>query len=105
MEDIRRHTPSDVNKQVDLCFAISNRVYELMEEKGMKQRDLARIMGKTETEVSRWLNGTHNLTLATIAKMAVALDDDIIMPTTTQRHKYDAKIEDVPIMVAEKIEQ
>ena len=101
MDEIRRDTPAEVNKQVDLCYAIANRVYELMEEKGMKQRDLARAMGKTETEVSRWLSGTHNLTIATIAKMAAVLGDDIVMPTTSSSYKYNAQMEDVPTMAAE----
>ena len=35
-------------------------------------RNLAQRLGKTETEVSRWLSGTHNLTLSTICKDAVS---------------------------------
>ena len=70
MDEIRKSTPADTNKQVDLCVAIANRVFELLQERNMKQRDFAKALGKTETEVSRWLSGTHNLTLATIAKMA-----------------------------------
>ena len=85
MDSIRFNTPAEVNKQVDLCVAIANRVYDLMGEKGMKQRDLARLLGKSETEVSRWLSGTHNLTIATIAKMATALGDDIITTTHSSR--------------------
>ncbi len=85
MDDIRKSTPADTNKQVDLCVAIANRVFELLQERNMKQRDFAKALGKTETEVSRWLSGTHNLTLATIAKMATVLGDDII--TTTQSHR------------------
>ena len=81
MEMIRQQTPPEVQKQVDLCVAIANRVYDLLEERGMSQRDLARALGKTETEVSRWLSGTHNLTIATIAKMATVLGDDIITAT------------------------
>ena len=81
MDSIRETTPPEVNKQVDLCVAIANRIYALMDERGMKQRDLAKALGKTETEVSRWLSGTHNLTIATIAKMAVVLGDNIIAPT------------------------
>ena len=87
MEMIRQETPPEVNKQVDLCVAIANRVYDLLEERGMSQRDLARALGKTETEVSRWLSGTHNLTVATIAKMATVLGDDIIAATST--HGYE----------------
>ena len=85
MDSIRKSTPAETNKQVDFCVAIANRVFDLMNEKGIKQRDLAKLLGKTETEVSRWLSGTHNLTIATIAKMAVVLDDDII--TTTRSNK------------------
>ena len=78
IDEIRKSTPADTNKQVDLCVAIANRVFELLQERNMKQRDFAKALGKTETEVSRWLSGTHNLTLATIAKMATVLGDDII---------------------------
>ena len=39
----------------------TNRIYDILESKGMSQKDFARLMGKTETEVSRWLSGTHNL--------------------------------------------
>jgi len=81
MQSIRETTPAEVRKQVDLSVAISNRIYELLEKKGMSQKDLAKLLNKTETEVSRWLSGTHNLTLATIAKVASVLDDDIICPT------------------------
>ena len=85
MDMVRQETPPEVNKQVDLCVSIANRVYAILEQKGMTQRDLAHMLGKTETEVSRWLSGTHNITIATIAKIAVALGDDVIMPT----HSYE----------------
>lgn len=77
------------------------RVFELLQERNMKQRDFAKALGKTETEVSRWLSGTHNLTLATIAKMATVLGDDII--TTTQSHRpYKLpNTQNVVMMVAE----
>lgn len=91
MQAIRESTPPEVNKQVDIAVMVANRVYELLEEKGMSQKDLAKKLGKTETEVSRWLSGTHNLTIATIAKLAVALEDDIITTTSTnlQLTKYN----------------
>ena len=103
MEIIRQQTPPEVQKQVDLCVAIANRVYDLLDERGMSQRDFSRALGKTETEVSRWLSGTHNLTIATIAKMAAVLGDDIITATSTIKHETyrypNATAE--PTMVAE----
>ena len=47
-------------------------------EKKMTQKDLAIRLGKTETEVSRWLSGTHNLTLSTICKISAALEEEIV---------------------------
>ena len=104
MDSIRKNTPADTKKQVDFCVAIANRVFDLLKERSMTQRDFAKALGKTETEVSRWLSGTHNLTLSTIAKMATVLGDDII--TTTQSH-HSYKIPDMEqcvTMVAEDIQ-
>lgn len=101
METIRQQTPPEVNKQVDLCVAIANRIFDLLQERGMSQRDLARALDKTETEVSRWLSGTHNLTIATIAKIATVLDDDIITVTSTISRKTYQYSDTEPTMVAE----
>ena len=69
MDEIRSSISPDVKMQMELSVAIANRIYEILEAKGMSQKDFANLMGKTETEVSRWLSGTHNLTLATISKI------------------------------------
>ena len=78
LDEIRGHISPDVKKQLEISVSIANRVYDILEKKGMTQKDLAKLLGKTETEVSRWLSGTHNLTIATIAKISVALGEDII---------------------------
>ena len=78
MDEIRQTMTPEMKKQMELSVSIANRIYEILEEKGMSQKDLAHALGKTETEVSRWLSGTHNFTTATIAKISVALGQDII---------------------------
>jgi len=45
----------------------------------MTQKELAQKLGKTETEVSRWLSVTHNLTLSTICKISAALGEEIVI--------------------------
>lgn len=78
MDEIRQTMTPEMKKQMELSVSIANRIYEILEEKGMSQKDLAHALGKTETEVSRWLSGTHNLTIATISKISIALGQDII---------------------------
>ena len=78
LDEIRSQISPEVKKQLEISVSLANRVYDILEAKGMSQKDLAKLLGKTETEVSRWLSGTHNLTIATIAKISVALGEDII---------------------------
>ena len=52
-----------------------------MKERGVSQRELARMTGKRPSEVTRWLSGQHNFTLATIAKLSVALNHDFVSIT------------------------
>lgn len=85
MDEIRQSMTPEMKKQTELSVSIANRIYEILEEKGMSQKDLAHILGKTETEVSRWLSGTHNLTLATISKISTALGQDIIQTTRSRK--------------------
>ena len=78
LDEIRGHISPDVKKQLEISVSLANRIYDILDKKGMTQKDLAKLLGKTETEVSRWLSGTHNFTIATIAKISVALGEDIL---------------------------
>ena len=78
MEGIREQMSPEMKKRMDISVAIANRIYEILDAKGMSQKDLAQVLGKTETEVSRWLSGMHNLTIGTIAKISIALDENLI---------------------------
>lgn len=78
MDEIRSSISPEMKLQMEMSVAIANRIYEILENRGMSQKDLAKRLGKTETEVSRWLSGTHNLTLATICKISTALDADVV---------------------------
>ena len=77
MDEIRSTITPEMKLQMEMSVAIANRIYEILEIKGMTQKELAQRLGKTETEVSRWL-GTHNLTLSTICKISAALGEEIV---------------------------
>ena len=78
LDEIREGISPEIKLRLELSVTIANKVYDILEKKGMSQKDFARLIGKTETEVSRWLSGTHNMTIATISKISCALKEDII---------------------------
>ena len=101
MDEIRSTISPEMKLQMELSVAIANRIYNILEAKGMSQKEFARLMGKTETEVSRWLSGTHNLTMATICKISAALGEDIIRVSS---YSYEPVYEMEPLSVAEPVD-
>lgn len=90
MNEIRETISPEMKMQIELSVAIANRIYEILEEKGMSQKDFARLMGKTETEISRWLSGTHNMTLATLCKISIALGENLLEVPANQGELVEA---------------
>ena len=77
-DQILNQTPFHVQYFVDMSFDIADRIQELLDAKGMQQKDLAKALGKQESEVSKWLSGTHNFTLKTLAKITEVLGADVV---------------------------
>ena len=55
-----------------------DRIYDLIKKKGMTQREFAALMGKRESEVSRWLSGTRGFTTNTLAKISAVLGEPVV---------------------------
>ncbi len=63
----------------DKLLAVSERIKFLLEKKGLMQKDLADLLGKKESEISKWLSGSHNFTLRTISNIEAALDEEVLI--------------------------
>lgn len=74
-----------VHKNVD----IAQQVRAILKEKGMTQEELARLLDKRPSEVSKLISGLHNLTLESITKMEAVLDADIILTPLKARERYN----------------
>ncbi len=70
--------PEETKIFVDKYADIVVRVNQLLEEKGLSQKDLAEKMDKAPSEISKWLNGEHNFTLRSIAKLEAELGETIL---------------------------
>ena len=78
----------EVMEEVSLNVDIANRIYDVLKEKKMTQREFAALMGKRESEISRWLTGSHGFTTTTLAKIAVALGEPIVEVRKAPQIKY-----------------
>lgn len=70
-------SPAD-RAQTRLSFEISNRLYALMQEKGITKKQLADAIGKRPSEITRWLSGEHNFTIATLGMLSAFFGQPII---------------------------
>jgi len=78
MVERSRRIPKDVHEYVEQAHEIADRILEILEKKGVDQRDFASFLGKHESEISRWLSGNHNFTLRTLCKIQSFLGEKII---------------------------
>lgn len=76
--DAVNRIPDNINRQVCLSMSVSDKIADILKERGMTQKEFAKGIGRSEAEVSRWISGTHNFTLSTIAKISSYLKEDII---------------------------
>lgn len=57
----------------DFILELNEQICEWMEKQNISRSELARRLGKSRAYVTRMLNGSHNLTVGTLVKVAHAL--------------------------------
>ena len=70
--------PSNIQQEVDLEMALSNRISDLMTERGLSKLEFAKALGKRPSEVTKWLSGQHNFTIRTISLLSAYFGKSII---------------------------
>lgn len=70
--------PATERAEFELCNGIADKIAAILKTRNMTQRDLARMTGKRESEVSKWLTGRHNFTMKTIALISSSLGQPIL---------------------------
>lgn len=68
----------ETRAEFNLSFEIADRIDALLKKKGISQKELAAMMGKRESEISKWLTGRHNFTIKTLASISLALGEPIV---------------------------
>lgn len=79
LEERRKKISQDVKIYVELAFKIADQIDFILKKQGKTQRDLAAALGKSESEISKWLTGEHNFTFRSIAKIQAVLGESIVL--------------------------
>ncbi|WP_307982183.1 helix-turn-helix transcriptional regulator [uncultured Senegalimassilia sp.] len=87
--------PSFETVAAKMALDFESEVFLHMKKLGIRQKDLAKLMGVTPPAVSKLLSNTSNLTFKTIAKIAVAMGCTVSPITLNQTSEISyAKLED-----------
>jgi transcriptional regulator with XRE-family HTH domain len=78
LNEVIEQTPPESVRFIKQSLAMADYIERLLIVKGLKQKDLADKMGKSEAEVSKWLSGTHNFTLRSLSKIETVLNETLI---------------------------
>lgn len=87
-EWIQENGKPEITKLVEKNMAIANKIHELLEKRGLKAADLARMLNKKPSEISKWLTGTHTFTTKTVTKIETVLGEDIIHIEPQKEYVY-----------------
>lgn len=77
MESLRKGLTKEEQAQIDDSFALADRIAFLLNKHQITQRQLADRLGKKESEISKWLSGSHNFTQSTLTKISCAIGESI----------------------------
>lgn len=95
----------EIAKVVAKNLQISNKIAELLETREKSASQLARELGKSRSEISKWLSGQHTFTTRTIAKLEVYFGEDIIHIEPKINNVYWTAVVRVPEDCAPKTEE
>ena len=70
--------PDNIQREVDLCRGIADKIDALMKERGLTKKQFADAIGKRPCEITRWLSGQHNFTISTLAMISSFFNCPII---------------------------
>ena len=91
IDKLKNLMPPWRKRYIRISMDISAQIVAFLKEENMTQQDLAVAMGKHKSEISKYLSGTHNFTIQTIAKIEEVLHKEIILVPKFAQKDLDSK--------------
>lgn len=68
----------EAQKNIDRKMMLAAKIYDAMKAKGWNQKTFAEAMGKNQSEISKWLSGTHTFTSDTLWAIGDKLEVELL---------------------------
>ena len=78
LHDLIAGIPEDLQIQTKLSVAIAARIESLMRQEGLSNKQFSDALGRRPSEVTKWLSGEHNFTIATLSRLSAYFGKSII---------------------------
>ena len=78
LDEMLGRVPDHIQQEVNLSFDISDRIEFLMRERGLTKKQFAEALGRRPSEITKWLSGQHNFTVATLSMLSTFFGKSII---------------------------
>lgn len=78
IEKIKAGIKKEEMRETELSMLVAAKFQQILASRKLKQKDLAELLGKQESEISKLLSGKHNFTISTIASIETILEQNII---------------------------
>lgn len=78
--------PLEVQLQTKLSVSIAKRIETLMHGKGLSKKQFAEALDRRPSEITKWLSGEHNFTIATLSRISAFFGEPIITVATSNEN-------------------
>jgi transcriptional regulator with XRE-family HTH domain len=66
LDELMQEISPEELERTEKRMLLAARIYDAIKAKGWKRKDFAEALGKTPSEITKWLSGTHNFTSDTL---------------------------------------
>jgi transcriptional regulator with XRE-family HTH domain len=89
MERLRTKISREDKILIEESYALADRIDFLLKKHHITQRELSKRLGKNESEISKWLSGSHNFTFDTLTKIGIAIGEGVYtIPNKLENIQY-----------------
>ena len=92
LDKIRKVRAKYIDIFIDNSFDLSSRIQYLMDINGFDQKDLAKKLNKNESEISKWMSGSHNYTIKTLAKIEDVLGNKLLSVCNEEEYLQNTEV-------------